>query len=405
MRVLLVNDYGTASGGAELQMLMIRDLLRERGHDVRLFASDARLVEGYEFDADHSAHGRTDLGQVVTQTINPSAWRELGAELDDHPPDVVHVRMFLWQLSPMILQRLSDVPVLFQAAVYKAVCPTGLKMLPDGSPCRNQPGAVCLREGCVAPATWLSTMAQLRLLDRWRDRIDHTAVLSRKMRAVFEAAGWRDVSVLGNGIDLRPVTRPLPPTPRVGYAGRLSSEKGVETLVDAFAAVVADVPDGELLIAGAGPSETALRERAAPLGDRVRFLGHLDRDTMEAAFAPLWVQAVPSRWDEPFGNVTTEAMARGTAVVASDVGGQSDLVRDGVTGHLVVPGDVGQLADRLRSILTDRRVAEHLGDAGRAVAAEEYAWDPVIDRLLETYDVTIADHRDRNARPDRKARR
>ncbi|WP_420453610.1 glycosyltransferase family 4 protein [Ilumatobacter sp.] len=393
MRVLLVNDYGTASGGAEIQMLRIRELLRERGHQVRLLTSDARLVEGFDVAADVAARGRTDLGQVLTQTINPSAWHHLGAELDRHPPDVVHVRMFLWQLSPLVLRRLADVPVLYQAAVYKAVCPTGLKMLPDGTPCTARPGAVCRREGCVAPATWVSTMAQLRLLRRWRDRIDHTAVLSERMRRIFDAEGWTGASVLGNGVDLGVVTRPLPEAPLVGYAGRLAPEKGVETLIDAFADVLRDIPDARLLIAGSGPSEGELRDRARPVGDRIRFLGHLGRAEMEGAFAPVWVQAVPSIWHEPFGNVTTEAMARGTAVVASDVGGQSDLVHDSVTGHLVEPGDRGALADALASILSDRSVAERLGDAGREVAESQHAWGPVVDRLEALYATTIERHR------------
>ena len=394
MRVLLVNDYGTASGGAELQMLKLRELLAGRRHSVRLLTSDARLVDGFDVLADRSAAGRTDLGQVVTQTVNVSAWRRLGRELSEFRPDVVHLRMFLWQLSPTILQRLADVPVLYQAAVYKAVCPTGLKMLPDGAECTVSPGVVCRRSGCVATPTWISTMAQLRLLGHWRDRIDHTVALSRRMRDVFVAEGWHDVGVLGNGIDLRPVRRPLPATPLVGYAGRLAPEKGVETLIDAFSIVADAIADAELVIAGTGPSEAALRERAAPLGDRVRFVGHLDREAMESAFAGLWVQSVPSLWHEPFGNVTTEAMARGTAVVASDVGGQSDLVRDGETGHLVEPGDVSALADRLVSVLGDGRRAEEMGDAGRRVAADEYAWDPVVDRLLEAYATAVERHGD-----------
>ena len=396
MRVLLVNDYGTASGGAELQMLKLRELLAERGHSVRLLTSDARLVEGFDVLADRSASGRTDLGQVATQTVNPSAWRRLGREVREYRPDVVHVRMFLWQLSPAILARLADVPVLYQAAVYKAVCPTGLKMLPDGTECTSSPGVVCRRSGCVATPTWISTMAQLRLLEHWRDRIDHTVALSRRMRDVFTAEGWDDVGVLGNGIDLRPVRRPLPSTPLVGYAGRLAPEKGVETLIDAFALVADRVADARLVIAGTGPSEAALRERAAPLAERVTFLGHLDRDAMESEFADLWVQSVPSLWHEPFGNVTTEAMARGTAVIASDVGGQSDLVRDGETGHLVPPGDVDALAERLLAVLGDRRRAEELGDTGRRVAADEYAWDPVVDRLLEAYATAIDRHGDRS---------
>lgn len=404
MRILLINDYAVASGGAELQMLEIRERLRARGQEVRLFASDARPVDGFLPEADVVTRGRTDVVQALTQTVNLAAWRDLGAELRDHPPDVIHVRMFLWQLSPLILQRLADVPVMFQAAVFKAVCPTGLKMLPGGEICRHRPGVVCLREDCVRAPTWLSTMAQLRMLRHWRDRIDHVAVLSRRMREVFEADGWRDVSVLGNGIGLGAVSRPLPDAPVVGYAGRLAREKGVETLIDAFAAIAPRLPDARLLIAGTGPSEATLVARAAPLGERVRFVGHLRREQMESLFGALWVQAVPSLWEEPFGNVTTEAMARATAVIASDVGGQSDLVHDAVSGYLVPAGDAAALAARLEPLLSDRARAEAFGEAGRRIVAERHAWDPVIDRLEDAYERTVASHgRVRSAR--RAARR
>lgn len=395
VRVLMVNDYATASGGAELQMLTIRDRLRRRGHDVRLFASDARLVEDFDVLAERPTSGRTDRLQALTQTVNVAAWRDLGDELRIHPPDIVHIRMFLWQLSPLVLSRLADVPVLYQAAVYKAVCPTGLKLLPDGRACSYPAGRACRRENCVSPPTWVSAMAQLRLLERWRRHIDQVAVLSRRMGEVFASNGWPDVSVLGNGIDLRPMVRPLADRPLVVYAGRLSREKGVEVLLDAFTTVVDAGADADLVIAGTGPLDAELRRRASPLGARVRFLGHLRRDDMEDAFARAWVQVVPSVWDEPFGNVTTEAMARGTAVVASDVGGQSDLVRDGTTGYLVPPGDADALARRLTEVVDDGRLADRLGSAGHAIAREEHAWDPVLDRLEMLYATTIESHRNR----------
>ena len=122
LRVLMINDYGMASGGAELQMLALRDGLRARGHSVRLFTSDAALVPGFPLLADRSCRGRTDAMQALSQTVNFSARAALREELAAYPPDVVHIRMFLWQLSPLILPVLRDVPVLFQAAVYKAIC-------------------------------------------------------------------------------------------------------------------------------------------------------------------------------------------------------------------------------------------------------------------------------------------
>ena len=393
MRVLLVNDYGTASGGAELQMLALRGGLRARGHEVRLFSGNASPAPGFAPEADAVTAGRTDLGQVATQTLNFAARRDLAAELRAHPPDIVHIRMFLWQLSPLILPVLRDVPVLFQAAVFKAICPTGLKLLPDGSVCDRPAGTACLRAGCVAPATWVSTMAQLALLRRWRHHIDRTLTLSRRMTAMFEAAGWEGVGTLGNGIDIAPPRPALADPPTVAYAGRLSREKGVEVLLDAFAEVSGRLPEARLLLAGGGPSEAALRARAAPFGDRVRFLGHLPRPEMERAFRDVWVQAVPSLWHEPFGNVSTEAMARGTAVIASDMGGQSDIVADGETGFLVAPGDAGALADRLHRLLSDRALAEAQGRAARERARRDFSRESVLDALERHYAETIAGFR------------
>lgn len=384
----MINDYATASGGAELQMLALRDGLRARGHAVRLFASSARLVKDYALQSDRTCHGRTDLGQVLTSTLNPDAWRRLRRELAEHPPDVVHIRMFLWQISPVILPLLRGLPVLFQPAVYKAICPNGMKLLPDGSACGYPAGAICLKTGCVRPPTWAAAMLQLRLLRRWRGNIDRVAALSARMAGLFEADGWGTVHVLGNGVDERAARPALGPDPVIVYAGRLSREKGVATLLDAYADLAGSIPGLKLRIAGTGPLEAELRARAAGLGG-VEFLGHLPRPRMEQEFDSAWVQVVPSLWHEPFGNVATEAMMRGTAVVASDVGGQSDIVRDGETGYLVPPGNAGALAERLQRIVADRDHAERLGRGGRRVALTDYARGAVLDRLEAAYLATM----------------
>jgi glycosyltransferase involved in cell wall biosynthesis len=298
--------------------------------------------------------------------------------------------MWLWQLSPLILPLLRRVPVVLQAATYKEICPTGLKLLPDGRECRDRAGRVCLRAGCVAVPTWLSTMLQLALVRRWRGAIDLPTALSARMTEVFAAAGWPGLTVLPNGVDAAAMRPPLAGPPRAAYAGRLSREKGVETLLDAFARIAGELPQARLMIAGTGPLEAALKARAAPLGARVAFLGHLPRPQMEAKFATAWVQVVPSLWHEPFGNVSTEAMMRGTAVIAADVGGQSDIVRDGRTGALVPPGDPAALAAALARYLGDRALAEAQGRAGRAVALAEYSRERNTAMVVEAYRTAIA---------------
>ncbi len=389
LKVLLVNDYGRATGGAELQMLAIRDGLRRRGHQVRLFSSDAALTGGFPLLADRSCRGRTDIGQALTQTINLDALAQFRQELREFAPQVVHIRMFLWQISPLILPLLKRTPTFFQPAVYKAICPNGLKLLPNGDICTVRPGRVCVSSGCVAPKTWASAMVQRAMVRWWRSSFDKVATLSSRMAGLFAEDGWENVAVLGNGVDDRPMRPALQSPPTIAYAGRLSREKGIGVLMEALKIAAKKNPDLLLLIAGTGPEHEALSQGMGELHAKVRFLGHLSRPQMESEFDRAWVQVVPSLWHEPFGNVTTEAMMRGTAVIASDVGGQSDLVRHGETGFLVQPSDPIELAAKLELLTSDRNVAERMGMEGRRVAIEQYSREATLTRLEAMYADTI----------------
>ena len=109
MRVLLVNDYSTPTAGAEISLLRLCNRLRELGLEVRVFASDAELIAGPSF-SDYSSFGTTTRWQALTSAFNVSARRSFARALDDFRPDIVHVNMFLWQLSPAILHSLADIP-------------------------------------------------------------------------------------------------------------------------------------------------------------------------------------------------------------------------------------------------------------------------------------------------------
>lgn len=387
MKILLLHDYGTASGGAELQMLSLRQGLSDRDHQVRLFASDAMPVAGHTQLADDTCFGTTSRLQVLSQTANPSAYWRLRRVLGEFQPDVVHIRMFMWQLSPLILPLLRSRPCLYQTAVYKAICPSGTKVLPDGSPCQVAPGRVCLTGGCLTPQTWAALMVQHQLWQRWRGAIDRVVALSQSMKVQLEQAGLSPVEVIYNGVPERDLRPPLSDPPTVVFAGRLVPEKGVDVLLRAFAVARSHVPTAQLLIAGQGPEGEALKNLAhhLGLGDSVTWLGYVVRSQMEACFDRAWVQAVPSQWEEPFGNVTTEAMMRGTAVVASAVGAQPEIIQADRTGFLVPPGDVEAWGDRLTRLLQDRDLAEAMGRAGRDRALAHFSEASRTDQFLALY--------------------
>ncbi|GGI06065.1 glycosyltransferase family 4 protein [Egicoccus halophilus] len=388
MRILLVNDGASPVGGAELQMLRLRELLREAGHEVRLFASSASDLGGAS-QADTTTFGTTRPKlRVLNQTANPVAAAALRRELDRFAPDVVHLRMFLTQLSPLILPVLRDTPTLWQIVYYKAICPRGTKLLPDGSRCTVPAGTVCLRNRCVTPQSWALDLSQQRLWRALAGAVDVAVTLSETMRRRLAENGVRGVGVLGNGVRERAPRPPLTSPPTVVFAGRLVPEKGADLLVRAVAEVRGVVGGVRLVIAGDGPQRAELEALVDELDlrDVVQLLGHRPRAEVEDAFDPAWVQVIPGRWEEPLGNVALEAMMRGTAAVVSGHGGPAEVVEDGRTGRHVVPGSVGSLTSALAELLVDRDRCEALGTAARATALARHAEPVVLRRLLALYD-------------------
>jgi glycosyltransferase involved in cell wall biosynthesis len=385
MRVLLVHDYGTLSGGAEAAASRLREGLRARGHQALLFTSTARPLP-LPVLADATCFGTVSPLRRVLQAVNPHAPWQLRRVLRSFRPEVVHVKMFLTQLSPLILPLLRPFPSLLHVINYNLICPLNTKTLPSGAPCRERAGAVCQRSGCmpwlgVARAGLQRRLTDLSVFDRI---VANSRWVAERLRAEgVPVGGW-----VWNGVPTRPQRPALGERPVVGFAGRLVSKKGVDVLLRAMAELRRALPAARLLLAGDGPERPRLEAlaRALGIGGAVDFLGHLDHAALEGALAPAWVQAVPSRWEEPFGLVAAEAMMRGTAVVASRGGGLAEQVVDGETGVLVPAGDALALARALHSTLVDRELAERLGAAGRRRALAELSEERYVERFLAIYE-------------------
>ncbi|HEX4033956.1 MAG TPA: glycosyltransferase [Solirubrobacteraceae bacterium] len=171
----------------------------------------------------------------------------------------------------------------------------------------------------------------------------------------------------------------LPGEVRVLYTGRVSKEKNIDLLADAFLLAHARDPRLHLSVAGGGPELPRLRER---LGEHATFLGWLEGAALARAYASADVFCFPSETDT-FGQVVLEAQASGTAVVAVDSGGPRELIHDGVDG-LLVPPSPEALADALISLAgsPQRRAALAL-DARAAVEAR--TWERALARLADGY--------------------
>lgn len=188
-------------------------------------------------------------------------------------------------------------------------------------------------------------------------------------------------------------TRPRKPN-SILFGGVMRARKNVLGLVNAFAAVRAQLPDASLRIAGPiiepdylAKVESRIRE--LNLGDAVTLLGHVSNEDLIDAMASASVLALFS-YEETLPTVIAQAMATGTPVVASDVGGIGEMVIDGETGWKVAPGDEGALAARLLEVLKAPDLAREMGARGRAASMARFAASAVANNTVAAYRAALA---------------
>lgn len=237
----------------------------------------------------------------------------------------------------------------------------------------------------LAAGGWVRSLLHA-LLPRARAVI----AVSEAVRGCYGGRVAERMSVIPNGVDLSALSPALHPPPgtafTVAFLGRLTVEKGVETLL----AALPRLPEGmRVLAAGEGPLRPLVERAAAAWPDRLRYLGEAAdvRSLYHAAHAVV----IPSL-REGQSLVALEAMACGLPVVASRAGGLPELVRHGETGLLVPPGDPATLAAALAELAGDPERCRRLGAAGRGQAA-----GCTVERMLER---TAALYRDVGAAAD-----
>jgi glycosyltransferase involved in cell wall biosynthesis len=199
--------------------------------------------------------------------------------------------------------------------------------------------------------------------------------------------------VVRNGVDVAAVRAAAPvrrARPYVLGIGRLVPQKGFDVLLAGFALLAADHPELDLVLAGEGTERAALERqvRSAGLDRRVEFRGGVPAAEAFRLFRGAAAFVLPSR-HEPQGIVVIEAMAAGTPVVATRVGGVPETVQDGTNGLLVEAGDPGALAKALREVLDDPQAAQ-ARTARAAVDVEAYDWPRITDEYERCYADALA---------------
>jgi len=236
----------------------------------------------------------------------------------------------------------------------------------------------------------------IRKISRWvLSKASSVTANSVKTRAEVEKQlGMAEITIIPMGVDessFKP-KNDRAPGKTILFIGRLAEIKGVEYLIRAFPKVKEKHPEAKLNIIGEGEEEPRLRREAESTGHGkdIHFLGPIPHEKITGHYQAADVFILPSIVDsrgasEGLGVVVIEALACGTPTVATELGGITDIIKDGETGLLVPEKNPDRLADAIDKILSDRDLADRLARNGRLLVHEKYGWEKIASEFKRVY--------------------
>ena len=347
--------------GSEAHLLSLLPALRARGWDVRMLMLHENEPGAWDFARALEERGVPLDAIRVRADVDPIAFLQLVGYLVRHRPELLHTHLVHAEWYALLAGATARVPVRFT----------------------TKHGFNEFRE---APYFGVADRAVASLAHV------HIAISRGLARYLADVEGFQreDFEIVHYGIE--PDGEPTPyadPVPRLLCVGRLIPIKGHIVLLRAFAEARKRLPALELDIAGRGPLEPALKALAVELGVQhaVHFLGHVS--PIQSAIERAAVVVVPSM-GEGFGMVALESMERARPVIAANIGGLSELVRDGETGVLVPAGEAEPLTEAIVRVAGDLLLARSMGEEGRRRALSRFLQKACTERTELLYEEALA---------------
>ncbi|MEU7138799.1 glycosyltransferase family 4 protein [Nocardia sp. NPDC046473] len=373
MKIGMVCPYSfDVPGGVQAHVVELARVFIERGHRVSVLAPASEDTPLPDFVV---SAGRAVAipynGSVARLSFGPMAYTRIRRWIDGNDFDVLHIHEPNAPSLSMLALKIAEGPIVatFHTSTTKSLV--------------------------------LSTFQSV--LRPYHEKISGRIAVSELARRWQVEALGSDAVEIPNGVDVPAFARApmLPGYPRAGrtvlFLGRYDEpRKGMDVLLGALPELVHKHKDLEILIVGRGDEER-LRREAGSLAGHLRFLGQVSDAEKASAMRSADVYVAPNLGGESFGIILIEAMAAGTAVVASELDAFRRVLRDGTAGALVPVGDSAALAKAIDRVLTDDTHRAALVNTATQVVGE-YDWPVVAEQILRVYEtVTVGDTRVRAA--------
>jgi glycosyltransferase involved in cell wall biosynthesis len=389
LKILLVHNSYRQRGGEDIAVQQEYELLKQHGHDVTVYRRSNHEIENLSLIE--------RMGLIGRMISASDAKREVLDILRELNADLVHVHNTFMMISPAVYQACSEagVPVVQTLHNYRLLCP-GATFYRDGQVCEE-----CMvhgllrsvRHGCYRNSHLMTAAVALMLRTHreraiWDTDVDTYLAPTEFARQKFIGGGLpaEKIYVKPNFVDMDPGVR----TYRGHYAlfvGRLSEEKGLPTLLDAWKHLQGVVP---LVIVGEGPLRSQLELEIEKRNlSNIRFTGWLKRDEVRTAMKEAAFLVFPSTWYETFGMTLAEAFACGTPALGSRLGAVQEIIDDGTTGMHFTAGDAGDLAEKAAWAWQHASEMEAMGKACRRAYETHYTAENNYSLLMKIYRTTI----------------
>jgi len=383
MKLLLIHNAYQQRGGEDQLVRAEKEMLISGGHAVIEYRRDSSEL---------LATGALQQIRVgIEASWSPRSYGEVSRIIRQERPGLAIVYNFVPLISPSVVYacKHAGIPVLLSAQNYRLICAAGT-LSRGGQPCEEclEFGARrairygCYRKSLLASAALAAMQKVHRAARTWTDTVGGLMAPTEFLRQKLISGGLR-----AERVHLKPNFLHPDPGVSIGgrdfalFAGRLSQEKGLRTLLQAWQLIDRRIP---LRIAGDGPLRKELESFAGSAGlNNVRFLGLQSRDQVLELLKQARLAVFPTQCYEGFPLGLVEAFACATPLIASRLGAVGDLIEDGRTGFLFPPGSPEHLAERVATLWNRTEELRAVGDRARAEYLEKYTLKQNLSRFHE----------------------
>ncbi|MBC8550797.1 MAG: glycosyltransferase [Nitrospira sp.] len=404
MKILLLNNFYYDRGGDCIYTFALKNLLEKHGHKVIVFSMhhprnfdtpDSKYFVSYINYDEEVKHITLYSGmKVISRTIYSfEAKRRLEELIKQEKPDLAHLQNIHHHITPSVFHTLNSqkVPIVWTLHDYTLICPN-TSFMSNGRICekckKNRyywPPLERCKKNSFAASTMAAIETTVHRLSRVNSLIDSFIAPSVFLKDKLIEYGFpgEKISHISNYTDLGVQPAQVEPEDYYLYVGRLSSEKGVETLINA--AIKSGV--STLKIAGGGPLKeqfiSYVKSRGAE--DRIQFLGHVTHDEVVNLINRSLFIVFPSECYETFGLAILEAFACHKTVIGTDLGPIPELIKDTETGLLFQRGDVEELSSEITFLVNNPDIAKEMGDKAYEFYKESMSEAVHYEKLIDLY--------------------